>query len=318
MKKGIIFLLLILMCTTGCSFANRDKDGSLIGISNESSTDLFQVKVIIDSINIREHPRADSNKLGVVVKDSIYTVLDVISDDNYYWFHIKTNNNIEGYIASNMNDPYVEYINRDYVDITKPIITIDKDNIDVSVRSDINDDFVHSHVQYSDDYDKNPKFEYEINFDDGYGPYYLNVKVTDESGNSNEAKILITVVDERKMKDNKWLTYNEFIALQNKATTICQKYTGNYQSTYNECEKEYAFVLYPNEVRVYGPNYDSCYCLYDLNFNAIECSDNGNNVSYNLIKSKIQPYENKYFPTIKKILDETKLATGYEYSELSW
>ena len=72
---------------------NTTSNGLLIGTPNKEDETKLQVKVNIQKINIRESTNSKSKKLGIVQKDSIFTVLDYKADKKYIWIHIKTNNN---------------------------------------------------------------------------------------------------------------------------------------------------------------------------------------------------------------------------------
>lgn len=94
--------------------------------SNDYDESKLQVKVVAKRINIRELPTTESLDIGDVYKDEIYTVLDYVDKDDFYWYKIETNTGIIGYIASDPNDEYAIVING-YIDRVPPEIFIDKE-----------------------------------------------------------------------------------------------------------------------------------------------------------------------------------------------
>lgn len=94
--------------------------------SNSIDRTKTQIKIVYKRLNIREAPSIDSEDLGDVYKDEIYTVLSHIDTDEYNWYQIKTNTDVEGYIASSPDDQYIEIISG-YIDRTPPKIDISKE-----------------------------------------------------------------------------------------------------------------------------------------------------------------------------------------------
>ena len=86
--------------------------------TNERNELFNQLIVTNDFVNIRSSNSVNSDILGKVYKDEIYTILDIQEDDKYYWYQIETSDNIKGYIASEKNSPYVALmlVNEDNID----------------------------------------------------------------------------------------------------------------------------------------------------------------------------------------------------------
>lgn len=111
-KKKIILILILLMITFVLSLilifdrTNTDKKDKIIQ-SNERNETVAQIEIINEYINIRKENDSQSEILGKVYKDEIYTVLEKVEDEYYVWCLIETNNNIKGYIA-------VKYEEEDY------------------------------------------------------------------------------------------------------------------------------------------------------------------------------------------------------------
>ena len=72
----------------------------LICQSNGRDTSVKQVKVVNDFINIRDRAGTNGSKIGKVYKDEIYDVYETVTSGNTFWYKIKTNTGVEGYIYS--------------------------------------------------------------------------------------------------------------------------------------------------------------------------------------------------------------------------
>ena len=105
MKKKKIILIIILFviaCVLGGLLINKKLSNNMVDTviqSNERNETLDQLEIINDEINIRQDADTKSEKLGKVVRGEIYTILETKEDNYYTWYKIKTNNNIEGFIA---------------------------------------------------------------------------------------------------------------------------------------------------------------------------------------------------------------------------
>lgn len=104
-KKIIIIVVsIILILTIGILYFNfnhkNEKNDKLIQ-SNYRDESIKQVMIITDYINIREKEDVNSNLLGKVYKDEIYTVLGENNDSSFHWIYIETTNGIKGYISGN-------------------------------------------------------------------------------------------------------------------------------------------------------------------------------------------------------------------------
>ena len=97
-------------------------------ITNVESNEGKKKIVIIqnDYINVRSGTSTKSDKIGKVLKDEKYEVLETINSYNYTWYKIKDSNNQEGYIANPKGNN--KYVIEEYID---PI----KDSIELSLIS---------------------------------------------------------------------------------------------------------------------------------------------------------------------------------------
>ena len=72
--------------------------------SNERDSSVDQIIITNDYINLRVEPDSRSNKLGIVEKNEIYTVLEIVNINGKNWFKIKTSYGDVGYIISGLED----------------------------------------------------------------------------------------------------------------------------------------------------------------------------------------------------------------------
>lgn len=115
--------------------------------SNAIDTTKTQIKIIVKRLNIREEATIDAKDIGDVYQDEIYTVLEVVEKNDYYWYKINTANNISGYIASDKKEEYVELLSG-YIDRTPPIIEGIKDFF-ISVDNVVNIEDISCTDEYS-------------------------------------------------------------------------------------------------------------------------------------------------------------------------
>ncbi len=141
--------------------------------SNPRDINKNQIRVLVKALNIRKEPTIESKDIGTVYLGEIFTVLEHIDKDDYYWYKIKTKQGITGYIASDRNNEFVEVISG-IIDRENPVIT-SKHNVIVFVDEKENYD----DIECTDNSGK-CDLTYEKT-DDGF----INVKGIDESGNES-------------------------------------------------------------------------------------------------------------------------------------
>ena len=113
---AIILLIAFLFWPSGSKYAQ----------SNKIDVSQTQIKVLLRRINIRKEPDVKSEDIGDVFRGEVYTVLEQIEKKDYYWYKIKTDSGIEGYIGSDPNEEYVKVISG-YIDREAPEIKIKKE-----------------------------------------------------------------------------------------------------------------------------------------------------------------------------------------------
>lgn len=84
--------------------------------SNLLDNSVEQIRILVNQINIREKPSVQSNDIGDVYFNEVYTILDKTEDDTYIWYHIKTSLLVDGYVASLKGGNWVEIY-----DVKEPI-----------------------------------------------------------------------------------------------------------------------------------------------------------------------------------------------------
>ena len=93
------------MPTTACSRPSTTNTESL-----PSSIELVRVNVT-GSLNLREQPRKDANKIGSIYKDNIITRLEKATEkvDGTYWDYVMTANGTKGYAARETYESQTTY-----------------------------------------------------------------------------------------------------------------------------------------------------------------------------------------------------------------
>jgi len=124
-KKKIILIIILLVITLILSgvliYKNikNDKEDKIIQ-SNQRDETKEQVEITNDYINIRKEASSESDVLGKVYKEEIYTVLEKQDDEYYNWVLIETNNNIKGYIAIKYEEnTYANYLEEKEIEETE-------------------------------------------------------------------------------------------------------------------------------------------------------------------------------------------------------
>lgn len=207
--------------------------------SNKIDITKTQIKITTKRINIRKEASTDSEDIGDVYKDEIYTVLGHIEDEKYNWYKIETNQGIVGYIASDPSDEYVE-VESGYVDRKAPIIKCDKDFL-VFINDNTNyDDItcVDDHSTCTMSYEKEPEYITFYGVDEDNNKSSLKIKyynVYNLYSEYYENNFKINTKTTKSKKDNTYTintfyTINNMIANSNKAnnyTPIINFYDSN-------------------------------------------------------------------------------------------
>ena len=213
--------------------------------SNKIDRTKTQIKIKEKRINIRKLPNIDSEDLGDVYRNEIYTVLSHLDTDEYYWYHIKTNQGIEGYIASNREKEYVEVISG-YVDRTPPKISSTEEFLVF-----VNDERNYDAITCEDDYSK-----CTLSYDDS-NPEEIVFTAIDEDDNTSTFSIKYYNVY------NLYSEYSDNSSKLNAKFTkdkVRDKYTINTYYTTNKTINKH------NKSLSYNPIID----FYDENFNKLE------------------------------------------------
>lgn len=328
----IFFVSVLMLGVAGCSnvknkkdsepyLNKKDSEGYLIGTSNKEDKSKLQVKIIIEKINIRKKANTSLPKIGIVKKDSIFDVLSHSTDEKYIWFEIETDNKIRGYIASEIDNPYIE-INEDR-DLLPPKIEPFDEILTVNYRTEIQKS-IEEKIRYSDLKDNNAIMTFDVNYDDKEfnNVFPTTIKVTDSSNNSSSITIKVKISLEQYMKDGTFVTYNEMKSLQQKAKSLCSKYGLNPWDNAIGCIGDFSSIQisianYSGTTRIGFSIYP--FCNYDENLVSNHCVDeNQNIISHDLISSQLKSLEDKWLPKYRNYLNDVKEVTGYNLHDLSW
>lgn len=110
-KITLIILLAVIALSLGALLVYKNINSKTTEVNimtNKRDEYIKQLEVVNDEINIRKDTNTKSEVLGKVKKGDIYTIIEETTDEYYTWYKIKTENNIEGYIAGKYEDS--EYI----------------------------------------------------------------------------------------------------------------------------------------------------------------------------------------------------------------
>ena len=185
--------------------------------SNPRDVNKTQIRVKVKALNIRKEATVDSKDIGTVYLGEIFTVLERIDNEDYYWYKIKTKQGIKGYLASDRNNEYVEVISG-MVDREAPNIIAEKEVL-IFVDGKENYDSITCEDNYS-------KCTLEF---DNTDPEYIAITAKDEDNNETTLKLryynvynlntLYTDNDDninftitKNQDDNKYLLWANYIA----------------------------------------------------------------------------------------------------------
>ena len=90
--------------------------------SNERNKDKIQIEIVADSVKIRESKDPNSQVIGNVYKNEIYSVISEDKESQYKWLEIETSNGIKGYIVG--IEAYVKKLETTVIIEEEPIIDI--------------------------------------------------------------------------------------------------------------------------------------------------------------------------------------------------
>ena len=237
--------------------------------SNKPDRNKTQIQIKTKRLNIREKPSIDSMDIGDVYEGEIYNVISHEDKEDYNWYHIFTETGIDGYIASDLEDSYIEVING-HIDRTPPTIVYDKDFIEV-----VNDQFVFDAVTCQDDY-SNCGLSYELK-----NPEYVTFKAVDDDGN-------IAVKDIKYYKVYK--LYSEYYDNRKDINAFFSKEVKNndyyINATYyvnKEIESDNKSITYAPFIEFYDENFNRIENVF-ASFNPRELSSGCMNDSNNILK----------------------------------
>lgn len=114
-KVILVIILFVIACVLGGLLIRKksnSNDNKEVIQSNVRDDKLEQLEITNDEINIRSDADTKSEKIGKVLKGEIYTILEIKEDNYYTWYKIKTNSDVEGFIAGKYKteDEVQEYV----------------------------------------------------------------------------------------------------------------------------------------------------------------------------------------------------------------
>ncbi len=229
--------------------------------SNDIDSSKTQIKIIVKRINIRKEASISSEDIGDVYDGEIFTVLEYVSDDEYYWYKIETSTGITGYIASDKNGEYVEFISG-YIDRLAPEIVLDSETlIFVNGKED------YTSVTCIDEYSGCALSYKKVD------NMYIEISATDEAGNINTKTVKFYDVYNSYNKfyesnKNFGVTYTK--SLKNNKLVLTATYTLNKQIPSKDKSISYStlVVLYDEDFNILN-NLDGKYNASQINSTCI-------------------------------------------------
>ncbi len=149
-------------------------DGKVKSQQNEIDKNKTQVEITSKIIDIKESPSREAKSIGKVYEGEVYTVLDNIDKDGYFWYRIKTSNGIEGFIETDLNEDGIKVISG-IIDRTAPTIIYPKDFMVFKDGKIIDEE-----LSCIDDYSENCTFDFEI-----IDAEYIKVSAIDDAKNES-------------------------------------------------------------------------------------------------------------------------------------
>ena len=205
MKKIIIFILLVLLISTGL-VVNKI-------ITNNKA---WRLEVTNNFINVRSKPNQYEMKLGQVKKGKKYTILEMYYDDpNYVWYKIDYEKKQDCWIASSRLEPYVKEYNNPknksedntISDCQKPIIKYKELEYTTKNINTINYD--HLEIIENTEYKITHTVYYEEKEPIEDSQYWINYEVIDAFDNKN--KKLQKIVFEENPSPEEVKPFSEYL-----------------------------------------------------------------------------------------------------------
>lgn len=180
-------------------------------IKRENIKKGWHVEIITDFINIREAADQKSEKIGKVIENNVYKVLDIYLENNeYYFYKIEISDTKVGWIANDKKTrSYLKDINNPN-DIATPTIRVPSKTYNVESIEDID----YNHLNVWDDkenYVVNHEIYYE--FLSTQKKYWIIYTITDGVGKTNSAiqEIVFSIEpDDDKTKNFEELSIDYF------------------------------------------------------------------------------------------------------------
>lgn len=147
----------------------------LTSITQVKEDKILYVRVINDFINVRKEPRTSTSKVGKVIKDDIYQVIDIKSGSAYKWYKVIDKNSNMGYIANPRSKE--QYLILFYLDKNKTQELSSFQGVDDKEdKVNIQDEGTSSNDNFTDD---------DFNIDFNIPEYVPNTNVNNNNNNQN-------------------------------------------------------------------------------------------------------------------------------------
>lgn len=180
MKKFLIIVLILAIIGGGVGTYYYFTE--MQGLDEEEIKKGWHVEIENDYINIRESASAIADILGEVKKGEVYSVLEVETVGNTYWYKIEYEKDKYGWIFNSNSTNYLEDVNNPE-DIAYPTLKF----YDTIYYVNSIDEITYDHLDVDDDkpgVTVSHKVYHEINANTGKDQYWIEYTATDAVGKS--------------------------------------------------------------------------------------------------------------------------------------
>ena len=316
--------------------------------SNERDKDKIQIEIVADAVKIRESKEPNSQVIGNVYKNEIYTVISEDKESQYKWLEIETSNGIKGYIVG--IEAYVKKLETTIIneEEQKPIIDNNANN-DTSNNNSSNTDKPANNTKPNNSNNNNSnndtpiistKKTYKVYFNTN-GGNSITPKIVNEWENVGSLPIPTRdgyifqywEFENGRYNDQMYMflqnditlnaVWKKYISQEEKARAretlynIVEKY--GYYKSQNGGYKFYDtasihFTLGESMSIYYGSSPNMRYCFYNWNKTPNSFYIQPDKVSHDKMEI-LFPYEEQLFSDVDKIYNEY-ISTGYTIEHL--
>ena len=213
----------------------------LTSITQIKEDKILYVKVINDFINVRKEPKTSADKIGKVIENDIYQVVDIKTGNAYNWYKVIDKNSKMGYIANPKNRE--KYLTLFYLskNNNKQELSLFQGMDNKEDNINIQDEGINNNDEFNDN-NKN----FDINIPEYIPNTNINNDYNDNSQNNNNQN--------NNKNDNKDDSKDKELEAKKKECALKisdreKQYSSDYNDLKNQYEPEIASAKYDYEER---------------------------------------------------------------------